>query len=396
MRFSALFIATAFLLPVALTSPSRTVVGYYADWTSAKLPADQIPYNKLTHINYAFAIVDESFKISFTTQSLLSQVVSNAHSAGTKVLLSIGGWTGSRYFSPLSMSDSARTDFISQATSLVDQYSLDGIDIDWEFPGRLGLECNAFDPAHDSGNFLLLLTGLRNALNKRYGGNRKEISLAVRIAPFDGPNGPLDNVADFAAVVDRINLMAYDINGGWSKTAGANAPFHGGPETLVGAGQAWVKAGMPANKIAAGLAFYGRAVTTTQAPAGNASPIGLPISSTVPQGDSEDAPWADPCPGSAAVMSGVWQWRNLRAQQALTTVNSAGPGWTNGWDSASQTPWLYRASDNTFVSYDDPKSLQIKVNWARCNGMAGVMIWDLHNDNGELLNAVVGENGECA
>jgi len=192
--------------------------------------------------------------------------------------------------------------------------------------------------------------------------------------------------------------LAYDINGGWSKTTGPNAPFHGGAETLVGASQAWVKAGMPANKIAAGLAFYGRAVTTTQAPAANASPIGLPISSTVPQGDQEDAAWADPCPGSAAVMSGVWQWRNLRAQQALSSsgYTTSGPGWTIGWDSASETPWLYRASDSTFVSYDDPKSLQIKVNWARCNGLAGVMIWDLHNDNGELLNAVVGENGGCA
>jgi len=293
-------------------------------------------------------------------------------------------------------SPDARSGFVSQAIQLVNQYNLDGIDIDWEFPGRLGLECNVFDPSVDVGNFLLLLTELRQAFTKQYGLSKKEISLAVRIAPFDGPNGPLDNVSKFAPLVNRVNLMAYDINGGWSKTAGPNAPFHGGPETLVGAGQAWVKAGMPANKIAAGLAFYGRAVTTTQALSAGSSPIGLPITSTVPQGDQEDAAWADPCPGSAAVMSGVWQWRNLRSQGALTSFTEAGQGWTNGWDTASMTPWLYRSSDSTFISYDDPKSLQMKVNWAKCQGLNGVMIWDLHNDNGELLNAVTSENGSCS
>jgi len=297
----------------------------------------------------------------------------------------VGGWTYSQYFSAAASSAATRQTFCSTAVAMVQQYQLDGIDIDWEYPGRQGMSCSLVNAQADSANLLSLLQELRQALDSTFGQGKMEITLATRVEPFDGPNGPLSDVSAYATYVDRINVMAYDVTGGWSKSTGPNAPLDGST-SQNSAIQAWLGAKWPAQKIAMGLPFYGRALTTTTVMSNTLS--GTPISSTVPQGDSDDAPYADPCPGSPSVYSGVWQWRHLRDQGVLTTTTTCGSGWARNWDSTSSTPWLYNASTKTVISYDDEQSLTLKVKNALCKGLNGVMIWDLHQDNGELLNAV--------
>jgi chitinase len=396
LLLSSVFLIAATIVSVVAPYSSEgggsVVVGYYADWTAAKLPADKIPYSKLTHINYAFGVLDENNKIQFDTKDLLKKVVELARPHNTKVLLALGGWTGSKNFSPMVKSAAKRSDFIKQALDLINEYGLAGVDIDWEFPGRMGLDCNIVDPLVDASNFLELLKELRTALNDRFGSGKKQITLAVRVAPFDGPNGPIKDVRAYAKVIDYISIMAYDINGAWSDKSGPNAPLDAGKESLVGSVKEWMDAGWPASKIAAGVGFYGRAVTATEG-IKNDSAVGLSISKTVPQGDSEDAPWAEPCPGKTPVLSGVWQWRLIKEGPLKDSK------WKKGWDSKSQTPWLWNDSTRTFVSYDDPKSLKIKADWARCKGLAGIMIWALHQDDQDytLTKTVqaIHDNGKC-
>jgi len=109
----------------------KKVVAYWTDWTSAMMPPEAIPFDKVTHINYAFAIVGSDYRPVFETDYLLNRVVRSAHIKGVKVLLSIGGWTGSQYFSPLSASSSGRRTFVNGAVGFIRDYNLDGIDIDW-------------------------------------------------------------------------------------------------------------------------------------------------------------------------------------------------------------------------------------------------------------------------
>ncbi|KAG0301374.1 hypothetical protein BGZ98_008413 [Dissophora globulifera] len=108
----------------------KMVVAYWSDWTSAALPPEAIPFDKLTHINYAFSIVTPDFRPVFDTDYLLPRVVRAAHAKNVKVLMSIGGWTGSQYFSPLSSTAQGRKTFIDGAISMVKDFDLDGIDID--------------------------------------------------------------------------------------------------------------------------------------------------------------------------------------------------------------------------------------------------------------------------
>lgn len=107
------------------------VVAYWTDWTSAAMPPEAIPFDKVTHVNYAFSIVTPDFRPVFETGYLLNRVVAAAHAKNVKVLMSIGGWTGSQHFSPLAATEHGRRTFIDGAIKMVKDYNLDGIDIDW-------------------------------------------------------------------------------------------------------------------------------------------------------------------------------------------------------------------------------------------------------------------------
>ncbi|RUP48953.1 glycosyl hydrolases family 18-domain-containing protein [Jimgerdemannia flammicorona] len=341
----------------------------------------------------AFAVLTQAdFVPRFTHNNVpvgLPTVVTSAHAVGTKVLLAIGGWSGTIQFSNMASSSENRAKFITWNVEFIKKYDTDGVDIDWEYPGRQGAACNIVDAANDANNFLLLLKELRVALDANFSGTHKEVTIATRVQPFDGPNGPLTDVSAFVPYVDRFNLMTYDINGAFSSPTGPNAPFNfqqgkGAPFSYVKAIDDWMAAGVAASKIVAGLAFYGRSsqalgVTGDQY---MASQVGHP-----PIGDEHDAFWKDPsCSLDPAGFSGIWKWRNLRSQDVLVTPTTAGAGWTRNWDPISQTPWLFNPSTKVFISYDDPVSLKVKIDYALCKGIAGVMAWEISNDNGELLD----------
>jgi chitinase len=140
---------------------------------------------------------------------------------GVTALLSIGGWTGSQYYSTAVATSENRTAFVSAVLDLVSKYDLDGIDFEcvlrfhsleficrecsctnysWEYPGKVGLPCNVVNP-DDSNNFLLFLQELR----EQPAGKDLVLTTAVGIAPFVGPNQlPMDDVSDFSLVLDRI------------------------------------------------------------------------------------------------------------------------------------------------------------------------------------------------
>lgn len=112
-------------------------------------------------------------------------------------------------------------------------------------------------------------------------------------------------------------------------------------------------------------------------------------SSVVPQGDQSDAYWQDPyCSSDPGGMSGQWQWKNLRSQGVLTTPTTAASPWVRYFDNTTVTPWLFNPTTKMYISYDDTVSLAAKVNLALCKGLAGAMVWDVANDNGELLAVV--------
>ncbi|CAG8591631.1 14582_t:CDS:2, partial [Ambispora leptoticha] len=378
----------------SLTTSINVIVGYYPDWRSSQLAVNNLFWDKLTHINYAFATLNDGFVPNLQTASILSTLVWYAHASNVKVSIAIGGWTGSASFSTMVSSAENRSAFISATVAMIKQYNLDGVDIDWEFPGRKSLQCNVVNSQSDTSNFLLLLNGLREAL-----GQDKLITLAVRAETFDGPNGPIADVSGFANVVDWINIMAYDLSvddgsgEDWTKLTGPNAPFTSTPGkgrqlSFIQSATSWLKAGMPASKIVMGVEFLGHSQTALQPMTPDSQYVQR--DPTIPKGDIIDALWSPPtCLSVTPAFSGIWLWRNLRQQGILKCTLTASEGWIRTFDNVTQTPWLYNPSTKMYISYDDPQSLSVKINYTRQQGFRGMMLWELTTDNGhELLDVI--------
>ncbi|WAQ91863.1 hypothetical protein PtA15_15A255 [Puccinia triticina] len=225
------------------------------------LPQSHIQYHKFDIIYFAFGIPNENYGVDFTqsdSKQTLDKLVGYAHGNGTRVVLSVGGWGGSKFFSVAVKSDSTRQVFANNLYQLVLTHNLDGIDIDWEYPGQAQIQDNIVS-SEDSAALLSFFQLLRAKL-----GPHKIISAAVTDYTFlNAQGGRMTNVEEFGKVLDYILIMNYDV---WGATAnpGPNAPFSNGCEdssqpgaNMVSSIKTWTSAGFPRQKILMGLAAYG-------------------------------------------------------------------------------------------------------------------------------------------
>ncbi len=223
----------AILLASVLGAKTQNVIGYMPYWAGA---ASDIQYTKLTHINYSFAIPDVDGHLKpLQNTSKLQQIVTNAHAVGGKVLIAIGGWSENGVpldsrFETIGANATYRTNLVNDIVALVNQYNLDGADMDWEFP----------DAGSSANNFEALMTELYNALHPQ----GKLVTAAVSGSSWGGAgiNSTVKNV------VDWLNIMAYDFNDNqhstYSDALSAVAYYQG--------------KGFPNNQLALGVPFYAR------------------------------------------------------------------------------------------------------------------------------------------
>src|SRR5690242_12040304 len=181
----------------------REVVGYYAGWKWYKrnklVNPQTIDYSRYTIINYAFFKPLENGSVSegdewadknillgnvvtrngVVTYDRSSSLVLNAHQHGVKVFGSIGGWTYSSVFPAIAADPLKRKKFADACANLVLKYDLDGIDIDWEYPGFKTHNGSAADTR----NFTLLLSEIRQALNDQGNSSGKKYLLTAAFSP---------------------------------------------------------------------------------------------------------------------------------------------------------------------------------------------------------------------
>ncbi|GAA5807973.1 hypothetical protein MFLAVUS_001354 [Mucor flavus] len=393
-------VASPVSLEARAASTDKVLIGYFPNWLYGRYTPSMIDFGKYTHVYYAFAIQNSPTTPIWQDNGIFDtyvqygfpKLVELAHAAGTKVLVSVGGWSGSTHFSPMAASASNRAAFIKWNVDFIKQWNTDGVDIDWEYPTGKGPGCNIIAD-DDVANLQVLIKELRASLTTNFPSNYKEISMAVHIDPWGGPKPVSSGVAGFVPYMDRFHVMAFDVNGAWNSTSGPNAPFNnqpgfGYPLGFVQGVQSWIDAGVPANKIAGGIAFYGRAQTLTVT-ADPTTQYNSAVSPAPPLGDSLDGPWQNQfCSSDISAASGVWRWTNMRSQGLLTSPTTAAAPWVRHYDNITQTPWLYNPTNKQFISYDDPISLGVKTDFAVSKGLAGLFVWSIEQDNGELLKAI--------
>lgn len=326
------------------------VIAYYTgDGETIK----KYPVEKLTHLIYSFLHLSGD-TIAFDNEEqklILSQLtdLKKTH-PGLKVMISLGGWGGCASCSPVFAKADSRISFASSVNRLLNTYNADGIDLDWEYPSIQGFPGHAYS-AGDKQNFTDLIVQLRKAL-----GPQKELSFAA-----GGFKKFLDESVDWNAImplVNRVNLMTYDLINGYSKQTGHHTALYSRSEQSESTDncvQYLLKKGLPPEKLVIGAAFYARVWEKV-----NNTANGLYQAGTF--------------------KSGV-DYKQFDDQ--LSTAN----GWVYYWDDTAKAPYSYNAAQQLFATYDDDRSLKAKVDYAKRYGLGGIMFWELMNDrftNGRL------------
>ena len=322
MRTNLKLMVSVAILLLSLTVSGKkkvddmVIVAYVTSWTN-EVPDPCV----MTHINYAFGHVNGTFNgVRIDNPDRLRMIVGlKKQNPDLKVMLSVGGW-GSGRFSEMAATAENRTSFARDCKRIVDEFGLDGIDIDWEYPTQSGAGISA--SPDDTKNFTLLMQTLRKMLG------RKSLLTAATVSSAQ--------YIDFRTCIqymDFVNVMAYDM---------ANPSHHHAalyPSPIAGyctssqAVEAHLKAGVPKEKLVMGIPFYGK---------------------------------------------------GKRDDEGLRQFNRTGilpKGYEERWDEQGQVPYRVNEKGEFVWGYENTRSLVAKCQYILDNDLRGGMYWDYASDN---------------
>ena len=423
MKQRARLCAGAALLALALTLTASTIgapvavgadhgfrkVGYFTQWGIysrhfvVKNLQDNGSADRLTHINYAFgrvarnaagAVVCSSgdpwadYQKPFSAREDVNGVREawgapmrgnfnqleklKAKYPDLKVLISLGGWQWSRYFSDAALTRESRRTFVKSCIDLFIKGNLpvldggsggpgtgagvfDGIDLDWEWPGSPGRAGNIVRRV-DRTNLTKLVTEFRRQLDTYGGrsGRRYALTAFLPAAPARITAGV--EVAKVFPLLDFATVQGYDFHGTWERRTNHQAQLFSPPRdpdparfSLDRAIDLYRARGAPARKLVVGVPYFGRGWTGV--PSAN---HGLYQRST----------------GAArgAIEAGIEDYRVLARRRGV-----------HYRDSAHGAHWLY---DGTrWWSYDDRNVVARKMRYVLANRLGGAMMWSLDGDD---------------
>ena len=358
---------------VIITAPSRfvktktkpVIIGYAGGFRGL-ISTDSIDVWRLSHINYAFIDIKDNraWLHNETTDTVNLRKLSELKKINPdlKILISIGGWSWSKNFSDAVLTDTSTRNFALSAVDIVSKYNLDGIDIDWEYPGMIG-DSNIYRP-EDKQHYTLLFKELREGLDNlsRTTHLKYFVTTAVGGSQAYIDHTEMDKVQQYT---DYINIMSYDYAGEWSAVTGHHTNLYtsSGDSNQSSAHlsvQAFIAAGVPPSKIVMGIAFYGR---------------GWQMESNDNNGLYRKA--------LKSARGGGFTY----LKDSLVDKN----GYKEYWDAAAKAPYLFNAEKKIFISYDNERSVKEKCKYVKKHHLAGAMFWEYNSDKKEYLLKVIAD-----
>lgn len=309
---------------------------YYANYHDDLTNLDKIDY-----LNLSFGKIEKKEQFYLLNIDNIKETLFNIRKQipNLKIVLSIGCW-GCDGFSESVEDDLIRKAFITSIINIVKEYNLSGVDIDWEYPtvtnnlvkGRL----------EDKHNYTILLKELKEELIKI--NSNLILSAAVPCTT------KFYEVKEINKYLDYLHIMSYDLDYGSDVTVHLT-PLYKSNHTLSSANDGvnnWISEGFEKEKIVIGSAFYVRYCETE-------GMIGSKLKS--------------------------FKTMSYKNYQKLN-INEY-------FDKDAEAYYGYQ--DNVFYSFDNPKSINEKINYIKKNNLAGIMCWEYNqdSDNHDLLNAML-------
>jgi chitinase len=391
---------TGVAAPAEASSRRYVKVGYFTQWGiyGRSFPVANLQTSgaagKLTHINYAFSDVTEDglcasadawadWQVPFPAGTSVDGVADQAGQpiAGNlnqlrklkeanprlRVLISLGGWTLSKWFSDAAADAKARERLVESCVDLWLRGNLpgvapgaaagifDGIDLDWEWPGSEGNAGNVIRP-EDKKNFTRLLASFRNALDRlgRARDHKYELTAFLPAAPAKIDAG--FEVKKIFKFLDFGTVQGYDFHGSWESRANQQSALRvppGAPDnpdfSITTTIDAWLSRGAPRHELVLGIPYYGQGWTGVT--------------------DGLFGAATGPAPGLFA--AGTEDYKTLADLPAQ--------GYTVHRDRRAGHTYLYNGT--TFWTFDDPEQVLQKTGYIKKKGLGGAMMWSLDGDD---------------
>jgi len=344
-----------FVVPSLACAGGQTlwVTAYYAGWMqgnqwSYHLRPENIDYTAVTHVVHFSLGPGADGTLNFEGNGLTpensSALVRAAHAAGVKVLVCVGGWNSEQGFAGAT-APANRERFINALLGIMRNRGYDGIDLDWE----------PMSPQYVS-QYAAFIEELHVALRNL------DPALLLTVACNSAPS----LFAKVASCLDQINIMTYDYSGAWPGWfTWHNAPIYDGGARFASNGapppsihkhvEEFVAAGVPRSKIGIGIDFYGYVWN-----GGTGTRTG---GVTAPRQEWNSPPW---------VKDNVPYFQIMADNPSPDLYR---------WDSTAQAAYLSidrpGAEADRFISFDDETACRKKVEYARRQGLGGVILWEL-------------------
>ncbi|GLV38362.1 Chitinase 11 [Carabus blaptoides fortunei] len=321
------------------------------------LHSNQIDPNLCTHINVGFVSVkNNTIELSQNANQTLQNISSLKRlNKNLKVLISVGGGGDESEFPEMVLNHANRKMFIRSAVSILKEFKLDGIDLDWEFPNE-----NQKGDHKQRMHFSQLLNEIRQEIKRHAEKHRFLLTVAVA-----APRTIVDNSYDVSYMneyVDFVNVMSYDYHFYTKLTpyTGLNAPLYaranekGFLKTMNINSTAfyWHESGMDKAKIIVGLPTYGHSFQLVN-PSNNG--LTAPASGYGKIGTFGFVDYSDIC----------WflTYYQIKAM----------------FDLESKSPYACKGTE--WISFEDMQSVSYKTEFIKDNNFGGAMILSLNTDD---------------
>lgn len=374
--------------PSASTQDEKPIIASYYSGTGSPEKVAEIPVGKLSHVLYAFLTLCGDHqtagptasarvatacagKPEFTatriggpseTEELVAFETLKAEHPHLKVLASFGGWNLSAPFRQMAKSDAGRRRFVSTAIEIIqDNPAFDGIDIDWEYPGGGDNSSPPLGPdeaATERYAFRAMMRELRIGLDRLSVKTGRPYSVSAAVSGADQQAASIDWTGT-APYMNMVFAMTYDFAVG-DGAAAHHANLYPVPGKTILSGAEMIEnlhtAGIPADKLVLGVAFYARGWKGAQYR--NGAVVTRDASQSI----------------------GAFRFRDLQANPP--------DGYKYAYDTDAEAAFLINRETGGFISFDDPRSIAAKTDFVREKGLAGIFSWQVEQDNGALLDAM--------
>lgn len=306
-------------------------------------------FNILDIINTAFIIADKDGDLNGLSflRNVDEYIIPNAKKYGNWVILSIAPESE---WSSFSKNEDKLYNFANNIVNIINEYGFDGVDIDWETP-KVGEEKQ--------------YTKLMKIVYEKVKKNNENhlVTTAITGGPFQPPMYDLHNSNKY---IDYLNVMSYGMlnnDGGYQNALYTNTTYHSArykvgktinQVSIEDSIKIFNNYGLPNNKLIIGLAFY----ATKQIKRNN-------------------------------------KWESSGSVNYSTILNLIkSENYIEYYDENTGVPYLMNVNGNEFYSYDNRKSILVKIDYIKKNNLAGTMFWEFGADTTYTLLYAIKEGFE--